>query len=286
MLAFLDPAAWILLITVCLCIIHALYSFIVPKADSVYEKAGLRWLALESVTASISLFFLSQVVAGVLLGFAVMIIKNWSPEQLNVWLTSSSTAQFLFVLVFEALTLGGLALFLKRRKATFRDLGLNNPQKKYIVYALAGFATYFMLYIVGRIITSIILPDLNLEQEQQLGFDKKTSGVQLLPIFISLVILPPLVEEIVARGFLFTGLRTKLPFAAAASITSLLFAAVHLGAANDGLLWIAGIDTFILSMVLCYLREKTGSLWPSIGVHFIKNGLAFFIVFNIAQQFR
>ena len=151
---------------------------------------------------------------------------------------------------------------------------------------LGGFAAYFVLYIVGLVIAKALVPSLNLEQEQEIGFSTNTQGAALLPVFISLVILPPITEEIVARGFLFGGLRTKLPFAVAATITSVLFAAAHLGEASEGLLWIAAVDTFILSLVLCYLREKTGSLWPSIGVHALKNGLAFIVLFNIVGYFR
>lgn len=240
---------------------------------------------LATVIITITIFFTAQLVGGILISI-IPLLLGWSELQTTIWLKDSSWAQFLFVLFVELATLRLIWEFLKRRHASFRDIGLKKPQAKYVAYALAGFGLYFVLYIASLIIVSLLMPNLDLEQEQQLGFDKTTTGINLLPIFISLVILPPLVEEIVARGFLFTGLRSKLPFITAAIITSVLFAGAHLGAAKEGLLWVAGIDTFILSMIMCHLREKTGSLWPSIGVHFLKNGLAFFILFNIAQYFR
>jgi membrane protease YdiL (CAAX protease family) len=194
---------------------------------------------------------------------------------------------FLQIVCIEAVTLWLIHLFLKRRKLSFRTLGLNTPKAKYIAYALSGFAVYFVLYIAGLILIKQLVPSLDLEQKQELGFETATNGAaSLWPVFISLVILPPITEEIVARGFLYGGLRTKLPMATATIITSLLFASAHLGEAKDGLLWVAAIDTFVLSLVLCYLREKTKSLWPSIGVHAIKNGLAFVILFNIVQYLR
>ena len=55
---------------------------------------------------------------------------------------------------------------------------------------------------------------------------------------------------------------------AAARLGDELFAVAHLpegGAA--GPLYIAALDTFVLSLVLIYLREKTGSLWASITLH-------------------
>ncbi len=102
----------------------------------------------------------------------------------------------------------------------------------------------------------------------------------LILTFISLVILPPLAEEIMVRGFLYSSLKKAMPVAWAVIATSAIFAAAHLpegGAA--GPLYIAALDTFVLSLVLIYLREKTGSLWSSITLHMIKNGVAFVALF-------
>jgi len=54
---------------------------------------------------------------------------------------------------------------------------------------------------------------------------------------------------------------------------------VILSGSGEPLLWIAALDTFILSFVLIYLKEKTGSLWPPIGLHMLKNSLAFISIF-------
>ncbi len=143
-----------------------------------------------------------------------------------------------------------------------------------------------VLYIAVLIAAKTLVPSLDIEKEQDIGFDRSIKGLSLLPAFITLVIIPPITEEIVARGFLFGGLRTKLPFISSAIITSAMFAAAHIGGAKEGLLWVAAVDTFILSLILCYLREKTGSLWPPIVVHMLKNGLAFFILFNLIKYFR
>jgi membrane protease YdiL (CAAX protease family) len=87
------------------------------------------------------------------------------------------------------------------------------------------------------------------------------------------------------RGFLYSSLKKAMPVGLAAVSVSLLFAAAHLpegGAA--GPLYIAAIDTFILSLVLVYLREKTGSLWASITLHALKNGIAFVALFVVATH--
>ena len=49
--------------------------------------------------------------------------------------------------------------------------------------------------------------------------------------------------------------------------SSLLFAALHQSL-------VAFLPIFFLAMVLAYLYEKTGSLWPSITLHIANNTIA------------
>ncbi|MEK7153780.1 MAG: CPBP family intramembrane glutamic endopeptidase, partial [Patescibacteria group bacterium] len=121
------------------------------------------------------------------------------------------------------------------------------------------------------------------EQEQALGFTRGISGTGLVMAFVSLVILPPLAEEIIFRGFLYGTLRAnKVRAGVAILVTSLIFGSLHLfGAAEGGLLWIAFVDTFILSLVLCYFREQNGTIWASVGIHALKNGFVFLNLFII-----
>ena len=129
-------------------------------------------------------------------------------------------------------------------------------------------------------IATHLFPSLNVHQKQQLGFQDASGGLKLALTFVSLCVLPPLVEETVFRGFMFTTLRGKLKFVWAALITSLIFASAHLEfGSGQPLLWVAALDTFTLSMVLCYLRQKTDSLWPGILLHSLKNCIAFVTLF-------
>ncbi len=241
---------------------------------------------LLAVIITVGVYIGSQLIGGILVAYMPRLL-HWNSMQSDAWLSNNAWSQFLFIALVETITLWLVYKFLKRRKASFKDVGLNKPEPRHAIYALAGFGLYFILYIVGLMLVSKIWPGLQTDQKQELGFNAAAKGNELWPIFISLVILPPITEEIVVRGFLYSGLRTKLPIVMSALIASVLFAAAHLGeGGKSGLLWIAGVDTFILSMVLCYLKDKTGSLWPGIGVHMIKNGLAFVILFHIVNYFK
>ena len=82
------------------------------------------------------------------------------------------------------------------------------------------------------------------------------------------------------RGFLYTGLRRRMKPLLSAFIASLVFALAHLQLGSGAPpLYVAAIDTFVLSLILIALRERTGSLWSGIIVHALKNGFAFAAIF-------
>ncbi len=141
-----------------------------------------------------------------------------------------------------------------------------------IVYVLAGYGVYFVASIVVVGLSAILLPGIDLDEKQNVGFENVQGGIELGLAFVVLVVLAPLVEEVVFRGFLFGRLRKKTNFFVSAFLTSLAFAVVHLQLN-------VGIDVFVLSIILCYLREKTGAIWASVCVHMMKNALAFAVIF-------
>jgi|ADGO01.1.fsa_nt_gi CAAX amino terminal protease family. len=251
------------------------------KYDTEYHpehiKSGMHinWGPTSAILYTFFLFFGGQFLAGLVFGI-LAVIFGFSQGLIEGG--PNIAAQFYFVLISDAIMLSALWLFLRVRQNGFRQLGFRRgPQWADVTYAVIGYLVYFGLLII---VLSIIGPltGINLEQEQELGFDNLLSTAEKVMGLIALVLLPPVVEELIFRGFLFGGLRTKMTFAWAAYITSLLFAVPHLFASSEGLLWVAGVDTFILSVILCYLREKTGALWAPMAVHAIKNAIAYTIL--------
>lgn len=245
------------------------------------QKEGERvnWSPLEAVCITVAIYFASQLVVALGIGaFASLFGVNEAELASSL---EGTIPQFVYILFVEALTVGLLYQFMKRRKTPWAAIGFVRPRLRDIPYALGGFVIYFVGYafIVAALVEKY-LPQIDTEQRQELGFDTSVAGPELVLIFMSLVILPPLIEEILVRGFLFTGLKNKLPLFSAAVVTSIVFAVAHLQWGSDApLLWSAAIDTFVLSMVLVYVRHRSGSLWPGIGIHFMKNGIAFLALF-------
>ena len=236
------------------------------------------WNPIQTIILTISVYLTSQIGASVIaLGIPAMFgIRG---QRLDHWL-EGAVGQFLFILLIEGLVVLMLRWLLHIKKSTFKDIGLAWPSIKDIGLAVLGFGVYFLLYLVIAGVAKTVFPNLDFEQQQQIGFETARANWELVLVFFSLVIMPPLVEEILARGFLYTGLKSKWPKWAAVVVTSAMFAAAHLQFGSGApLLWVAAIDTFTLSLVLIYLREKTGNLGASIALHMLKNGLAFMLLF-------
>jgi membrane protease YdiL (CAAX protease family) len=225
---------------------------------------------------------LMQPIAAILVSFYPMVL-GWDSVQAEEWLFNSPVSNFVSILTFEVLAVAVIAAFTFRRRVSFWvATALGKIRWRDLIYAVVGFLVYLGLAIAVFAILPIFFP-IDTNQEQAIGFDPGAGGLTLLLAFIGLVVLPPIAEELIFRGFLYGTLRAnKVSFVWAALVTSLLFGSLHLlGGASGGLLWVGLVDTFVLSLVLCYVREETGTLWASIGIHAFKNGLVFLNLFVI-----
>jgi membrane protease YdiL (CAAX protease family) len=242
------------------------------------------WSPWLGVIFIILVYYVSQMLSGVVISIYPG-LQHWSHAQSLGWLNNSVVAQFSYILIAEALAVGAIYWFLKRRGLGLATIGLKRFKASDPLYGVLAVPIYFAAFLMLIAIVKHFIPGLNIDQKQEIGFNNVHGLLPLILTFISLVVLPPLAEEIMVRGFLYSSLKKALRVGPAALITSLLFASAHLpegGAA--GPLYIAAIDTFVLSLVLIYLREKTGSLWASITLHAIKNGIAFVALFVVTAR--
>jgi membrane protease YdiL (CAAX protease family) len=238
------------------------------------EHWKLPWGPLSALGYGAAAFIGGQLLAGIVLGIYLLVF-GMNQVQMERWF-SGIQGNFVLVICAELLTLALVAGFVKIRRGTLGQLGITKLQWKYVWLALAGAGVYIVLYIVLSTVAGLFMPSLNFDQEQKLGFDHPAGTMQLIMTAVSLVVLPPVTEEVLFRGFLYGGLRRAVRFWPAVLITSVLFAVGHLEFGSGApLLWIAAIDTFALSVVMCYIREKTGSIWSTIIMHVLKNGVAF-----------
>jgi len=167
----------------------------------------------------------------------------------------------------------GIPWLIKKRKTTKEELGLQRmPSGLDLLWAPAGYIAYVILAMIVVALSMQLLPFIDFQQTQETGFSNMVFRYEYVLAFISLVVVAPIAEEVLFRGYLLGKLRKRTSLWLSILITSLLFAAVHFA-------WNVGIDVFVLSIVLCVLRVVTGSLWAPIVLHMIKNGVAYYYLF-------
>ncbi len=86
--------------------------------------------------------------------------------------------------------------------------------------------------------------------------------------FLAIVLIGPIVEEILFRGLLWEALQPRSGTRAAVIVTSLVFAVVHLQV-------VGFVPVFLVGMVLCWARWKSGSLGLPMVLHCLNNGFFF-----------
>ena len=165
-----------------------------------------------------------------------------------------------------------LWLLKKRGIARKSVLFFKKPGLKDVGMVLLGYGMYFMVLTVVLVFIREFVPAINLDQKQDVGL--KNIASNLLPMtYIALAILPAISEEMLFRGFL----NTRLKLHKISSIVSALMVSVLFGLSHGQLN--VGIDTFILSMVMIYVLGTRRNLWVSVGIHMLKNTLAFLGLF-------
>jgi membrane protease YdiL (CAAX protease family) len=234
----------------------------------VAQKPKLAWGPTAAIIVSIAAYIASQLI---LIIPATLISRSNGSQNIDQILQDSSWLQLVLTGISSIGILAVLWLFLRSRKQKLKSLGFARIKPSDFGWLAIALVSYFIILALTMAVVTKI-PGFNADQVQDVGYKTATAGWQLVFAFIGLVVLPPLAEEMLFRGFMYRGLASKWPRIIAALVTSLLFALVHFQ-------WNVGVDVFILSLVLIALYEKTKNLWMSVFLHAIKNGLAFVALF-------
>lgn len=199
---------------------------------------------------------------------------------------SSATLETIFaalVYILSLLIVIGLPWWILKNPTTRRELGIQRVVEWTDgAYAVGGVFVYFVLSALFAFAASHIsgFPS---TQAQDIAFQNLNFRYEYVLAFVTLVLIAPLAEETLFRGYLYGKIRKRAPFIATMLLVSLVFAALHLPGVNgDGSIqwqWNVAVDIFALSLVLTSLREYTGSIWAGVFLHMIKNGIAFYFLF-------
>lgn len=219
----------------------------------------------ESSWVLFSFFLVAAIVFGVLVPYTPGLEQFFDTTMGQLLTSGLIYALVLFVVI---LPIWAIWNFEYVRKV----LGITRkPTREILWLPLLVWVAYMAATILAAVLASFA-PWIDMKQAQDVGFTDINLPMEYVFAFVALVILPPIAEELLFRGYLFGRLREKFGFWLSAVIVSIVFGVVHMQ-------WNVAVDVAILSLFLCYLRERTGSIWASIVLHSIKNGVAYFLLF-------
>lgn len=98
--------------------------------------------------------------------------------------------------------------------------------------------------------------------------------LQIGMIFLAIVVLAPIVEEILFRGILFNLIAKRKSTLFAMITSSLIFGFLHAETM---------VPTAVIGFVLCFIYHKTGNLYLAMGAHAFNNLIAFVMPLLLAQ---
>ena len=237
------------------------------KKDEKYKKRLTIFWALAITLWVGFVFFAAQIV--------VFLIARILINAVN-WPINENVAQTVCMVISYALALGVLILVAKKifsAQVTRDSLGLRGlPTWTDILLSPVGYIVSLLGAVAIVYVMQLILPVVNWSETQDVGFNNVVSSMDRIITFVALVILAPLMEELIFRGYLYSRLRGKMSALPAIILVSVLFGVMH-GQ------WNVGIVVGVMSVVLCIAREMTGTIYAGILMHMIRNGIAFYMLY-------
>lgn len=168
-----------------------------------------------------------------------------------------------------------LLRLLKRRYGVgFSALGFSSLKWDHLFKGFLYYAGAVPVLLVAAVLTRWIAGHLHIPLKPQIPMlllKQETSPFFLVFACIFVVVIAPLCEEMVFRGFIYPLFRKRLGLKWAMAASSALFAALHFS-------FLAFLPIMVIGMLLAYLYESTGSLMSSICFHVINNAVAVCIV--------
>jgi membrane protease YdiL (CAAX protease family) len=241
------------------------------------ENVGLpkvRWAGWQTLLV----FALAWLIVPLVVLSLMSVLGIWIPS-LRHWVNllekGDETVTFIYVII-EAIAALGSAYWLARHYGQgWHDLGWRKVNiLRAILYVLVWLIIAGIIIAAVLTLVAALIPAFNANQEQVNEFTKPSTSayIRIVSLF-ALVIIPPIIEETIFRGFIFPAFAKHYGIIAGALISSLLFGIAHFQPN-------VSIYTFILGLILCRLYYKFGSIVPGIAFHMLNNYLAYYAIYH------
>ena len=190
--------------------------------------------------------------------------------KVNGQLNTALAIMFMFMVLGEgAIPLGTWLFSVRKYRCKWEALGFKKfDLKKGLLLAL-------IITVIGIGISigyETLLQALGWSTSSDIYMPFNANGIGIAFFAIIAVVVAPLAEETFFRGFTFQGIKKRYGYGWGLFLSALLFSLAHMS--PSGL-----VPIFILGLMLAWLYNKTGSIWPCIIVHCVYNSIA--LVFMI-----
>lgn len=222
-----------------------------------------------------ALFYLGQIVVGMIVGMAIGIYEGMNAAMaqskpdaeaitaaIQVW-EAHITVLALFCAAVLAVVLA--KQWAQRDWAVADGVGWRKPESAQLLHAIVvGVIGGGLVYVC----TLWVPMDRPVDQTVFAKF--LASGATGLVLFaVMALLIAPIVEEIVFRGFMLGAFTRRWGKGAALLVTVLIFGAIHLP--QTWYYWPAIAGTFGLGVITAWMRLRSGSVLPAIATHFCYN---------------
>lgn len=186
--------------------------------------------------------------------------REWlqSPDPVLVMIAFSFVAQLV------TLAICWLVVTRVRARPFWSSLGWNWGGKNFGYWLIASLIIIYVVLGLDQLLVKFV-------PQKPTPFDDvlKTSENVRLAVAAMAVLTAPFVEELVYRGVLFSGLRSRFSARTTVVIVTILFAGVHVPQYVGA--WASLIGLTVLSFVLTSIRALTKSILPCVLVHMLFN---------------
>jgi membrane protease YdiL (CAAX protease family) len=221
--------------------------------------------SLGLVLITILIYYIGQFAAGLIVGIGVGLKSAFSGEDLNILLNEATPN----ILIYSGITSTLLVLlFIFLRKIKVKEYLRVKKISIDVTAKFAAYGVFLNLFISSVLFFVINFIDLGSVGDNYIIMMNDIFTGNLLLLFISVVVVAPIAEEIILRGVVLNELRASMSFLIVVLIQAFLFGFIHLN-------YIQGVYAGLFGIVLGYAYIKYDSLLIPIALHMSFNLIGF-----------
>ncbi|NKF08317.1 CPBP family intramembrane metalloprotease [Clostridium gasigenes] len=217
---------------------------------------------------AIGIIIIFQIVAGILGIIPNLIETSIYGEVINrfTWfraLVNDLVIQFIGVIIIIKM------MKAKDDNSRYNSIAIGITKKDYIY--CAGLIVSFIMIKYGILNEILEILESSVPSESLKELNELINNSSWILLFVEIVIIAPVFEEIIFRGIILNGMLKKYSPKKAIIVSSLIFGLIHGNLPQ-------GLNAFVLGLVIATVYYYTRSLYISMFMHAANNFLVFFII--------